>query len=97
MLIDKPFKANDTISVKLSNGEEIIAYYVSDDANELVVKKASILAANEKGGLGLVPWMMSAMPSKISLNKNCVVAMSHTDDSIASKYVEATSSIQIVK
>lgn len=96
MLIDKPFKTNDTISIKLSNGEEIIAYFVSDDNNELVVKKASILAANGKG-LGLVPWMMSAMPSKISLNKNCVVAISHTDDSIASKYIEATSGIQLVK
>tara|TARA_B100000497_G_C7334882_1_gene221054 strand:+ start:165 stop:458 length:294 start_codon:yes stop_codon:yes gene_type:complete len=95
MLLDKPIAKNDIITIKLSTGEEIIAKYVEDTDASLVVERATTMAANPQGGLGLVPWMMSAMPEKISLNRASVLAYAPTVKEIADKFVEATTGITL--
>jgi tRNA A58 N-methylase Trm61 len=45
----------------------------------------------------LVPWLMSASPEKVSINKGTVVAYLPTVEEIAKVFTEATSSIQLVK
>jgi hypothetical protein len=95
MLLEKPIAKNDIISIKLSTGEELIAKFVEDTDSGLVVERATTMAANPQGGLGLVPWMMSAMPEKISLNKSTVLAYTPTVKEIADKFLEATTNIQL--
>lgn len=95
MLLEKPIAKNDIISIKLSTGEELIAKFVEDTDSALVVERATTMAANPQGGLGLVPWMMSAMPEKISLNKSTVLAYTPTVKEIADKFLEATTNIQL--
>jgi hypothetical protein len=97
MLMEKPIAKNDVVTVKIITGEEIIARFEGDDDSSIQVSKASIVAPNPEGGLGLVPWMMSSIPNKISINKDTVVAMAPTVEQIADKFTEATSDIQIVK
>jgi hypothetical protein len=97
MLIQKPLEKNDIVSVKLITGEEIIAKFESDDDNHLQVSRASIVAPNPEGGLGLVPWMMSSAPDLIKINKTTVVTYSPTVEGIATKFVEATTNIAIAK
>jgi|TARA_R110002153_G_scaffold218273_1_gene370700 hypothetical protein len=97
MLIQKPIAKNDVVTIKILTGEEIIARYEGEDDSTVSVSRASIVAPNPEGGLGLVPWMMSSAPNKISINKSSVVAMSPTVEPIADKFNEATSEIQIVK
>jgi hypothetical protein len=97
MLITKPLKKNDVVSVKLITGEEIIGRFEGDDDDGFHVSKASVVAANPEGGLGLVPWMMSSAPEKITINKSTVVTYAPTVEQIADKFTEATSSIQVVK
>jgi len=95
MLVQKPIAKNDIITIKLTTGEELIAKFIEDSDTELVVERATTMAANPQGGLGLVPWMMSAMPDKISLNKSTVLAYTQTVKEIADKFVEATTNIQL--
>lgn len=95
MLVQKPIAKNDIITIKLTTGEELIAKFIDDSETELVVERATTMAANPQGGLGLVPWMMSAMPDKISLNKSTVLAYTQTVKEIADKFVEATTNIQL--
>ena len=97
MLITKPLKKNDVVTVKLITGEEILGNFEGEDDDGLHISRASVVAANPEGGLGLVPWMMSSAPDKISINKNTVVTFSPTVEQIADKFTEATSNIQIVK
>jgi len=97
MLIQKPVEKNDVITVKLLTGEEILGRFEADDEEGLHISRASVVAANPEGGLGLVPWMMSSMPEKICINKNTVVTYSPTVEQIADKFTEATSNIQVVK
>lgn len=95
MLVQKPIAKNDIITIKLTTGEELIAKFIEELETELVVERATTMAANPQGGLGLVPWMMSAMPDKISLNKSTVLAYTQTVKEIADKFVEATTNIQL--
>ena len=97
MLMQRPIKKGSVISIKILTGEEIIARLEEESEEGLVVSKASIVAANPQGGLGLVPWMMSSAPTKITLNYASVVAYSATVDEIADEFTEATSEIQIAK
>ena len=97
MLIQKEIEKNDVISVKLLTGEEVIGQFQEDTDGQLIVSKASIVAANPQGGLGLVPWMMSSMPEKISINKDTVVTYGQTAEAIADKFLEATTNITLAK
>ena len=54
---------------KMITGEEILGRYEGEDDNNINVSRASVVAANPEGGLGLVPWMMSSAPEKISINR----------------------------
>lgn len=95
MLLQKPIAKNDIITIKLTTGEELIAKFLEESDTQLVVERATTMAANPQGGLGLVPWMMSAMPEKISLNKSTVLAYTQTVKEIADKFVEATTNIKL--
>ena len=97
MLIQTPPEKNDIISLKLLTGEEIIAQFQEETESTIDVTRASIVAANPQGGLGLVPWMMSSAPDKISINKSTVVTFSKTVEAIADKFIEATTNISIAK
>jgi len=95
MLLQKPIAKNDIITIKLTTGEELIAKFLEESDTQLVVERATSMAANPQGGLGLVPWMMSAMPEKISLNKSTILAYTQTVKEIADKFVEATTNIKL--
>ena len=97
MLMQRPIKKGSVVSIKIITGEEIIARFEEEGEEGLVVSKASIVAANPQGGLGLVPWMMSSAPDKITIKNTSIVAYSATVDEIADKFTEATSEIQIAK
>ena len=97
MLKEKKFEKNDILTLKLVTSEEVIAQFESEVEDQVVVKKSSIVAANPQGGLGLVPWMMSAMPDKIGINKSDIVVITETAKPIADKFIEATTNIQLAK
>ncbi len=97
MLLEKPIKKGSIITIKIVTGEEIIARLEEETEEGLVVTKASIVAPNPQGGLGLVPWMMSAVPDKVLLTSQNIVAYHITVDQIADKFIEATTDIALAK
>lgn len=95
MLIDKPIKSGDTVTVKLNNGEELIARFEEENGNELSLSKVVVLAPGAQG-IGMVPWLMSTEPTKVKLNKSNILTYASTQKDIADKYIEMTSSIKLV-
>lgn len=94
MLIEKPIKEGDTVSVLLTTGQEVIATYKELTDDHIVVAKPATIAANQQG-MGIIPLMMTARPDTLRLNRNTVIAFALTDDTIAKSYTEATTSIQL--
>lgn len=96
MLIETPYKINDTVSLKLSSGEEIVARLEDEDSKSFTVRKPMVLIANEKG-LGLAPFMFSVSPeAKFVLQTTSVSCVAKTETEIAKQYTAQTSGIQMV-
>ena len=93
MLIEAPYKVGDTVSLKLSSGEEIVARLDEEDATYFTVKKPMVLIAQPEG-LGLAPFMFSVSPdSKFKLRASSVSCVSKTQEEISKQYVQTTTGI----
>ena len=96
MLIEVPYKIGDTVSLKLSSGEEIVARLKEEDATKFVLNKPMVLIAQAEG-LGLAPYMFSVSPdAKFSILSTSVSCIAKTQDEIAKQYISTTSSIATI-
>ena len=96
MLIEAPYKEGDTVSFKLSSGEEIVARLESENEKSYTLKKPMVLIAQQQG-LGLAPFMFSVSPDgKFVLQANSVSCVAKTQEEIAKQYMSQTSGIAMV-
>jgi hypothetical protein len=93
MLINKGVCAGEVVTVKLINGEEIIARYLSEDDTGYVLEKVLALSMNQQG-MGLIPYCFTLDPdSSMRINKSSTVIFSKTAREFADQYLQSTSSI----
>ena len=97
MLLEKSsFTENDTVTIKLVSGEEVIGKFVNDDDKVITLEKPLMLAMSQKG-IGMAPVLMTVNPdTKLKFNKQAIVVMAHSDDEIAKQYTYQTTGIQPV-
>ena len=95
MIIETPYKATDTVTVRTTAGEELLARFVSEDDKTLTIEKPMAVMVTQQG-LGLGPFTFTVNPdAKLKLNKNAVVFVHKTDSEMAKQYVQNTSSIAL--
>lgn len=95
MLIETPYKNGDTISLKLSSGEEIVARLEEESKDYFTLKKPMVLVAQQQG-LGLAPFMFSVSPdSKFMMRTTSVSCVSKTQEDIGKQYLETTSGLKL--
>ena len=95
MLIEAPYKVGDTVSLKLSSGEEILGRLEAEDDNNITLKKPMVLIAQQEG-LGLAPFMFSVSPSgKFVMKSTAVSCMAKTEAEIAKQYTSQTTGIAL--
>lgn len=98
MLRAPSFAENDVVSIKMSNGEEIICRYISEMNDVLVVDRPVALQLGPKGQPALMPYFMTVAPDNtrnINLNKNLVVMIGKTDKPLADQYTSAMTGITL--
>lgn len=95
MLIETPYKAGDTVSMKLTSGEEIIARLVEEGTDFYKVSKPVMVAVTQQG-LGLAPFMFTVSPdAELKLSVNNVLTVSKTEKDMASQYVQNTTGLAV--
>ena len=95
MIIETPYKATDTVTVRTTAGEELLARFVSEDDKTLTIEKPMAVMVTQQG-LGLGPFTFTVNPdAKLKLNKNAVVFVHKTDSEMAKQYIQNTSSIAL--
>jgi hypothetical protein len=95
MLIETPYKNGDTVSLKLSSGEEIVARLEEETATKFVLNKPMVLIMQQQG-LGLAPYMFSVNPdTKFNILASTVSCIAKTESEIAKQYTASTSNIQL--
>ena len=95
MIIEAPYKQNDTITIKTMAGEEVVARFVEENAATVTVQKPMALMASGQG-VGLAPWCITTHPdSKIKINKSVLLFVHKTDNEMAKQYVAGSTGIQM--
>ena len=88
------YNENDIITLKLVTGEEVVARYISDSADEFTIYKPLTLMPSREG-MALAQSIMSAkLDRNISVNKNTVIMHTYSRDEMVSAWVEATSGLK---
>ena len=96
MIIETPYKQNDTITIRTVAGDEVVARFVEEDNNSVTVTKPLAVMVSQQG-LGLGPWTFTVDPqTQISINKNTLVFVHKTEAEMAKQYVSSTSGLAMV-
>ena len=93
MIIETPYKVGDTVSIKLTSGEEVVARYKEDKNNAMVLSKPLMVTATQKG-LGLAPFMFTiGTDATVSVDNSKVVCVVKTQDDMSKQYITSTTGI----
>jgi len=57
MLVNRGFSNGDIVSLKMINGDELIARFESETADDITIDRPLALTKSREG-LGMIPWMM---------------------------------------
>ena len=97
MIIETPYKQNDTITIKTNAGDEVIARFVEENDKTITVQKPLVLMMTPQGGVGLGNFAFTIpQDTKLTLNKSGVLFVHKTDSEMAKQYVQSTSGITMV-
>lgn len=95
MLIETPYKVGDTVSIKLSSGEELVARLEAETDKAYTLSKPLMLTMNQQG-LGLAPYMFTVSPTaKININANSVICIVKTEEAMSKQYISNTTGIAL--
>ena len=94
MLAAKRYDKDQIVSLKLVNGDEIVAKVVSDTETAFVVDKPTTVVTSAKG-LGLVQSLFTSDLNKnISIDKTHVMLHATTIKEVEDIYIQTTTGIQ---
>ena len=93
MLVQSTYKANDTVSIKITSGEEIVGRLVEETSEYVRLKKPMMVVAAGQG-IGLAPYMFTSASEDMSFNKDLIVTMTATVADINTKYLETTTGLK---
>lgn len=94
LLINKGYTAGDVISVKLTNGDEIIARF-EEEANGVVKINRPLALTMSGGGLGMIPWMFLGADETVTIKKDHIFAMMASKKDAADQYLQGTTGIAL--
>lgn len=94
MLFEKPIAAGDVVSIKLINGEEIIARF--DEETSDAVKVTKPLSVNlGPQGLGMIPFIFLGNKERVTLKQQHILAMVPSKKEAADQYMQGTTGIAL--
>ena len=92
--LKKDFSNGDVVSIKLINGDEIIARLEKDDNNGITINKPLALTMSG-GGLGMIPWVFLGDKDTMTLKREHVFVMVTSKKDAAKQYLEGTTGIAL--
>lgn len=94
------YKANDVVTVKLVSGEEVIGYYVGEDAEGITLRKPVVPVPTGQQSMGLAPFVMSSDylsggDAEIRFNKPTVITTVKTNKQFGDAYTQQVSGLNM--
>jgi hypothetical protein len=92
--LKKDFSNGDVVSIKLINGDEIIARFESDDVDTITISRPLALTMSGQG-LGMIPWVFLGKEDSITLRKKNTFFVVASKGEAAKQYTEGTTGIAL--
>ena len=92
--VSKNFSAGDVVSIKLINGDEIIAKFEKEDNDTITISRPLALTMNGQG-LGMIPWVFLGKDGDITLSKANTFFVVPSKGEAATQYLEGTTGIAL--
>lgn len=94
MLIEKGFSANEVVSLKLVNGDELITRFESETDTTITISRPLAVTLGPQG-LGMIPWMFLGEKDKYTLQRSHVFAIVASKPDAAAQYLQGTTGIAL--
>lgn len=94
MLLKKPITQGSVVSIKILNGDEIIARYENEDADTVTINRPLALTMGQ-GGLGMIPWVFLGDAETITLQKSHLFFVIPSKKDAADQYLQGTTGIAL--
>jgi hypothetical protein len=94
MLLEKTITVGEIVSLKLLNGDEIIARFESETSDEIKIDRPLALTMSGQG-LGMIPWLFLGAKDTITLKKSHVFCMVPSKKDAADQYIQGTTGIAL--
>lgn len=92
MLINKGFTQGDIVSLKLVNGDEVIARFEEETVDTIKVSRPLAITIGPQG-LGMIPWMFLAETETFTINRSHVFVVTPSKKDAASQYLQGTTGL----
>jgi hypothetical protein len=90
------WKIDEIYTLKLNSGEELVAKVVAVSDTYLTITEPVSIGPSPQGGLGLVPSLFTYNNrEKVRLNTSSLALVAETDENVKTKYIEATTGLQV--
>lgn len=94
MLLSKPITDGTVVSLKLVNGDEIIARYDGETDTTIKINRPLALTMGAQG-LGMIPWLFLGDTESFTLKREHVFVMVPSKKDAADQYVQGTTGIAL--
>jgi hypothetical protein len=94
MLLKKPITQGSVVSIKIINGDEIIARYENEDSDTVTINRPLALTMGQ-GGLGMIPWVFLGDSETITLQKSHLFFVIPSKKDAADQYLQGTTGIAL--
>jgi len=96
MLLNIPYRPGDTVTVKLSTGEEVLGKYVGDEKDSISISKPVVLTPTPQGQIALTPYIFSGDSDNVLFKNHHVICITSAKKQFSDNYIQATTGIQTV-
>jgi len=90
----KPYTKGDVVSLKVVNGDELIARFEEETDTTIKINRPLALTMGPQG-LGMIPWMFLGDDEDVTLNKSHVFAMALSKKDASDQYMQGTTGIAL--
>jgi hypothetical protein len=94
MLMQKPIMDGSVVSLKLVNGDEIIARYEGEDEKTIKINRPLALTMGAQG-LGMIPWLFLGDTETFTLKREHVFVMVLSKKDASDQYMQGTTGIAL--
>jgi hypothetical protein len=94
MLLSKPIMDGSVVSLKLVNGDEIIARFEGEDEKTIKINRPLALTMGAQG-LGMIPWLFLGDTETFTLKREHVFVMVLSKKDASDQYMQGTTGIAL--